>query len=294
MVCHSKHFIAQQFNEEIGVRSCIESLEARIVFDDHTGGLVTGAFPPGGGPGTSSGPPTLHVIPIPSSTSTVSTPVIGTFGGSGKAAHFSLTTAAGTAVAMTLTGGTATVYQDGSGYDLTVTASPGAGAALVVNTRKGDKTVDLNNITVTGTLKSMTAKSASLTGTFAVSGDIGKLNAGAITGTIASAGGLISAITAATLSDATILSGANLSSSGDFYASGSIGSITVTGAITDSLIGAGYNASNNAVLGGESSVIHTIVAKKGADADTRFIAGAFGTAKLPKPVAISTDPRFES
>lgn len=276
------------------MRSCIEALEARIVFDDHTGGLVTGSFPSGGGPGTSSGPPTLHVIPIPSSVSTVTTPVLGTFGGSGKASHFSLTTSTGTAVAMTLTGGTATIYQDGSGYDLTITADPGAGAALTFTTHKGNNTVDLNDLTVTGNLKSMTAKTASLTGTFAVSGTIGKLNAGVITGTIASAGGLISAITAATLTDATILSGANLSTSGDFYAAGSIGSITVTGAVTDSLIGAGYNANNNAVLGGESSVIHTIVVKKGADADTRFIAGAFKTAKLPKPVDISTDPRFES
>jgi hypothetical protein len=194
---------------------------------------------------------------------------------------------------MTLTGGTATVYPDSAGYDLTITASTPA-AALTVTTKKGNNTLELANITVTGSIKSMTAKTANLTGTLAVSGTIGTLVLHAVSGTIASGGGSIAAITAATLTDANILSGANLTSSGDTYSAGSIGSLTVTGAVTDSLIGAGYNASNNAVIGGEASVIHTIVVKQGADANTRFIAGAFGTAKLPKPVNIPSDPRFES
>jgi hypothetical protein len=285
----------QGFFEEIAVRSCIERLEARIVFDDHTGGLVTGSFPPGGSSGGgSSGPPTLHEIPINSSTSSVSTPVLGTFGGRGKAAHYSLTTAAGTAVAMTLTGGTATIYQDNSGYDLVITASTGPGAVLSVTTHKGTNSVELANISVTGSIKSITAKSASLTGAMAVSGTIGTLALGAINGTIGCAGGSIGAITAASLTDANILSGANLSSNGNFYAAGSIGSLTVTGSVTHSLIGAGYNANNNQVLGGTSSVIHTIVVKKTTDSSTQFIAGAFGTAKLPKPIHIATDPRFES
>ena len=143
-----------------------------------------------------------------------------------------------------------------------------------MTTHKGNNTLELSNVSVTGSLKSMTAKTANLTGTLAVSGTIGTLALGAVTGTIAAAGGSIAALTAASLTDANILSGANLSSTGDTYAAGSIGSLTVSGTVTGSLIGAGYNASTTAVLGGESSVIHTIVVKKSVDSTTRFIAGA--------------------
>jgi hypothetical protein len=289
--------IAQWFSKEIDLRSCIERLEARIVFDDHTGGLVTGSFPPGGssgGGGGSSGPPTLHVIPIPASTTNAANPVIGTLGGSGKASHFSFTTAAGTVVAMTLTGGTAIVYQDNPGYQLAITSTSSKGAVFAVTTHKGTNTVDLTGITVTGSLKSMTAKSSSFTGVLAVSGTIGTMALGAVSGTIGSGGGSIAAITAASLTDANILSGANLSTAGDTYSTGNIGSITVTGSVTGSLIGAGFDAATNKVLGGTSSVIRTIVVKGTTDTSTHFIAGAFGTAKLPKPINIASDPRFES
>jgi hypothetical protein len=112
--------------------------------------------------------------------------------------------------------------------------------------------------------------------------------------------GSISSITAASLTDAFVLAGANLGADGeiggndDSYAAGNINTLKVTGAITGATIAAGIAPTNgdfatpSAING---SAIKTITAKS-ADATTRFIASSIKTAKLPKPVKIATDSRF--
>src|SRR5207302_2349934 len=96
----------------------------------------------------------------------------------------------------------------------------------------------------TGGVATFTAKSATLQGTFAAPA-IGKLTLAAVSGgTVASAGAL-AALTATSLSNAFILSGANFGADGvlgggdDSFAGGSIGTVKVKAAIAGSVIAAG-------------------------------------------------------
>ena len=125
------------------------------------------------------------------------------------------------------------------------------------------------------------------------------MNIGNVTGTIAATGSIAS-VTAASLTDAFILAGANLGSSGELgtgdntFAAGNLNTLKVTGAITGSTIAAGIAPTNGdfatpaANYGG---AIKTITAKS-ADSTTRFIASSIKSARLPKPVKLATDPRF--
>ena len=77
-------------------------------------------------------------------------------------------------------------------------------------------------------------------------------------------------------------------------------SLTVRGAITNSVVGAGVNPvdgifgnGNDQIEGGTSSIIKRLAAAS-ADSASRFEAGAFGTVRLPAKVNPATDPRFVS
>src|SRR5439155_19076946 len=133
--------------------------------------------------------------------------------------------------------------------------------------------VALTDVSVAGTLKSMTARSADLSGTLYATCAIGKVLLRNVTGTIASAAGSIGAVQAANMTDALVLSGANFGNDlvrgggDDSYGAGSIASIQVSGAINSSLIGAGLNLKNgtfpdsaNTIVGGPSSTIKSIKA----------------------------------
>ena len=127
-------------------------------------------------------------------------------------------------------------------------------------------------------------------------------------GTIASGAGAIGAIVATSLSGAHILSGAKLGDDGqlggsgtnaDTFVAGTIGSIRVTGTAATSLIAAGLNPfdgiflnGNDTEIGGKKSVIRSIVIQGGVDAATRFVAGAFGSGRIPKQVSTSQDAHF--
>jgi uncharacterized delta-60 repeat protein len=247
-----------------------------------------------GGSGTGA---TVHRLIVPGASPDVSEQVLGTFGQSGKKNIKLVTTLAdGTTVTFTLKGGTATAYLDDNDVRLDIAAS---GGALTITAKGGVGRIDLADVTVTGSLKNVTAKTADLSGTLWTSGTLGTVNIGNVTGTIASTGS-ISSITAASLTDAFILAGANLGSDGeiggndDSYAAGNINTLKVATTITGSTIAAGITPTNgdfatpSANYGG---AIKTITAKT-ADATTRFIAASIKTAKLPKPVKIATDSRF--
>jgi hypothetical protein len=131
---------------------------------------------------------------------------------------------------------------------------------------------------------------------------------GKITGTFASGAPVASLTVAGDVTGATVLSGANLGSDGhlggtgdalDVFTSGSFGKITVGGAAGTSTFGAGLNPVNGAfldgndtVVGGSASVIVSVTVKGSTDASSRFVAGAFGRARLPEAVDPLNDPRF--
>jgi uncharacterized delta-60 repeat protein len=250
-----------------------------------------------GGATASVNSATIHRLIVPGASTDIAETALGTFGQTGKKnVKLVHTLADGTTVTFTLKGGTATAFLVGNDVRLAIAAS---GGALTITAKGGVGRIDLADVTVTGSLKNVTAKTADLSGTLWTSGTLGTVNIGNVTGTIASTGS-ISSITAASLTDAFVLAGANLGADGeiggndDSYAAGNINTLKVTGAITGATIAAGIAPTNgdfatpSAING---SAIKTITAKS-ADATTRFIAASIKTAKLPKPVKIATDSRF--
>ena len=72
----------------------------------------------------------------------------------------------------------------------------------------------------------------------------------------------------------------------------------MTGAITNSVVGAGvdpvdgvFGNGNDTIIGGATSRINTLRAAT-ADSASRFEAGAFGTVRLPQLIDPATDSRF--
>jgi len=269
--------------------------------------------------------------------------LLGSFGiVNGKRTRLTVTDADGTKITFSLTGGTGTAYESGDRITLIIN-DLGKGVVLTITGHGGDGRVSLADVTISGTLRAMTARNSDIFGTLHVTGAIGQLTVGNISGsiwsgasiasltagslsgnvfatgalgrmrftnvsgTIASGSGVIGTLAAASLTNARVLSGANLGADGavggsganaDTYGAGSIGSIKVKGRIITSFIGAGANPvdqtfgnTNDTVVGGPASLIRSISAKS-ADQASRFEAGAFGVVKLPKLVKVLQDSRF--
>jgi len=158
------------------------------------------------------------------------------------------------------------------------------------------------NVNVAGNLSSVTAKTVS--GTIYSAGELHTAKVGVLTGNIVSASEIAS-LSATGMTSAKVLAGVNLGadgllggigSSADAFGAGTIDSLTVTGEIVSSFIGAGVNPvdgifGNGNDISAGTGLIKTISAKS-ADDTTRFETSAFGVAKLPKKVMVATDPRF--
>ena len=222
--------------------------------------------------------------------------MLGTFGTvNGKNQKLTLTTSGGTQATFSLSGGSGTVFRDGEGLHLDVS---GGGARH--RRQGGTGVVMLTDVNVTGSLRSMNARSSDLFGTLSTTGTIGKIALRNVDGIIASAAGSIASVTAASLGNAAILSGANLGTDhviggtgtdADTFAAGSIGTIQIAGPVSSSIIGAGIDISNaqNTVIGGKSSSVRSIFVRGGVDGNTRFVGGAFGSARIPQKVNPATD-----
>jgi uncharacterized delta-60 repeat protein len=216
---------------------------------------------------------------------------LGAFGVSGrKNLKLTFTLANHTKVTLTLTNGAGEAYMASNGLHLVITAAA-KGAALTITARGGAGRVTLGDVTVAGTLRTMAAKTADLAGTLSTTGGLGNISLGhVVAGSIAAVGN-ISSLTLESAASAKILAGANLAANS--FSAGSIRTFKVTGSLTNSTIGAGLNPDANTVTGGSASIIRMITVHS-IDAATRFIAGAFGTASIPKRVKkISADPHFE-
>jgi hypothetical protein len=225
--------------------------------------------------------------------------VLGQFGNVGTTGkRFMLTDDDGTRVTVTLSGGTATVFRNGSAIDLRV-IDAGNGASLRITAVGGNGRLTLGNVDVTGSLRRFTGRTADLAGAFSATGTIRTLALGDVSGKITTAGGDLRSLSVSSLNDALVLSGADLAA--NTFAAGSIGKLRVTGSIMGSLVGAGLDPVNgdfgdddDVAVGGASSAINSITTRGEVDASTRFVAGAFGRARIPKPVDIASDPRFRT
>jgi hypothetical protein len=230
---------------------------------------------------------------------------VGAFGTGAKTLKF--TEADGTQVMFRLNRGHGYLFTDGSGnLELRLSGTTTA-SALSITARNGSRRVSLSNVSVNGSLGSINATSADITGTFALSGDVRRVNVGTVNGGTFSVGGSIGNMIVASLTNAKVLAGATpgpdnaFAGSGDaddVFSSGAINSLVVRGAIASSVVGAGVNPvngvfgdGNDTITGGAASRIGTLRAAT-ADGASHFEAGAFGKVLLPQRVDPSTDSRF--
>lgn len=162
------------------------------------------------------------------------------------------------------------------------------------------------NVIIAGAASSATT--GDLSGLLSIGGDVRTIKLGNVSG-IVNAAGSIRTISALSLKGAQILAGValgsdnavgGLGSAADTYGVGAINSLKVSGAISGAFVGAGVNPvddlfgnGNDTEAGGALSIIKSINARKGADANTRFEAAAIGSAKLPKKVDPTMDSRFK-
>ncbi|HZL35242.1 MAG TPA: hypothetical protein VFC78_08025 [Tepidisphaeraceae bacterium] len=194
-------------------------------------------------------------------------------------------------------------------------------------TSRGDFTVGL--FTSSGALKNA-AIGGTIGDPWLISGSAGNLRIGAVpanfsatvTGKLASltvqhddagtiaAGSFGNILIGGNMTDAKLLAGVNLGTDGqigggslafsqDTYSAGSIDSLQVDGAGTNVFVSAGFQPADglfdNAtgpIIGGSGSAIRRIFFRKGIDAASQFVAGAFGTARIPQPVNPRLDAHF--
>lgn len=225
----------------------------------------------------------------------------------GKQAVASFTLPDKTVVTLKLAGGTGTASEVNGRLDIAITAT-GTGGAFSIHATGGSRLVTLDNVTVTGSIRSMNAPAASIAGTLFVTGSIGTLRLAQVDGTIASGAGSIVSLNASSFTNASIFSGVNLGAddevggtgaNADTYAAGTIGSLDVRGTVADSLIAAGIKPvdgdflnANDTAIDGASSGIGSIIVKGAVDAATHFAAGSFRRARIPLLADTATDPHF--
>ncbi len=173
--------------------------------------------------------------------------------------------------------------------------------------RGGSRRVTLGDVTVAGSLRSFVNRGVDLAGTLSATGAINRLSLGNVTGGTIAAGGSINFVSLLGASDARVLAGANLGADGEFGSSGSdadvfssalIRTFNVAGSLATSVIAAGvdpvdgiYLDSDDQLIGGAASAIRNVTVRA-IDSSTRFIAGGFGIARIPKKATPASDSHF--
>lgn len=225
--------------------------------------------------------------------------LLGEFGNIGGA----LTVAApgGTPVTLSVSHGTGYVFSDGATLDIAL-ASTGSRSIVTIKSRGR---ISLGSVAAPSALSAIIAPLADLTGTLSIVGAVRSISIGNVVGGTIAVNGAITTLSSSGLAGAKVLDGIDLGPDGqlgggdDSYSPGEIGSIRVTGAVTQSFIAVGFapadglfDNTTGSVVGGARSAIRTIVIRGGADAGTHFVAGAFGSARLPARINPATDARF--
>ena len=281
------------------VRKSLSSVQTR------TNRLITGASDQSATEARSS----FSRLIVPGS---ITETVVGTFGavaGQRKPAQFVVP---GTTVKLSLKGG-------GSGQVVTDTAKPGQVKLVLTGTTaksvlsvKGKQRLALSDVAADGPMGKVSAKTGDLAGTLFVNGPVANITLGNVAGSASApatiaASGAIRSLSVLSLSNARVLSGANLGADAlvgggdDTFGAGQIHILKVAGAVAASFVGAGVNAVNgifgdagDTLVGGAASSIDKVTAKGGVDTATLFEAGSFGRIRKlgREKVDPTTDARF--
>jgi uncharacterized delta-60 repeat protein len=237
--------------------------------------------------------------------------IVGSFGqlANGRRRPLRFLEADGTQVTVSLKGGgSAQALYDGTSVDLILSDTTERSKLLIVG-RRGDGRITVRDIRSNGSLGAVSGRTATLSGTMSIDGDLGKANFERITGTLAASGSIGTVGVRGDVSGGRILAGADLGAGGkvggtgtsaDTFAAASIDKITVRGPVSGSVIGAGldpvdgeFNDNDNVVVGGTASVIRSILIRGGVDPSTKVYAGAFGRIRAPGTIDPATSPNFE-
>lgn len=235
--------------------------------------------------------------------------LLGIFGFDGKRQHkIGYVDADGTRVTLNLKGGgAARAFFDGSTIDVVATGT-GPGSVLSVIAKGPHKAVTVRNVQVDGGLRSFNGKTVGLTGTLSVGGDLPRAVLGSLRGTVAAAGSIGKLTVNGDVTGGRVLAGTRAGADGkvggsgagtDAYGSGAIGKLMVKGAVSGSTFGAGLDPVNgrfldndDRVVGVAESVMGSVTVKRGIDASSTFVAGVFGSVRVPERVDPAEDPRF--
>ncbi len=224
------------------------------------------------------------------SLATARTP-IGQFGlVDGKRRKLTFTEPDGTVVTVSLSNGLGQAFSAANGrFDLEVTSSQGK---LAVAARGGNGRAEMHDVRVTGSLKSVVAKTGDVTGVLTGGGMSGITLGSTIGATISTSAPISSINILGVMSSTHVFSGALLGSDGRFggagaatdtaFGAGEIKKFRVGGSITASLIAAGLDPVDNVLLnengiivGGSASRIGSINVRGTVDQGTVFAAGAY-------------------
>lgn len=238
---------------------------------------------------------------------TTTNPPGGTLVGTFSSAPLKYTEPDGTRATFHISKGYGSLFIDSNG-DLELRLSDTTTASVLsITASGGSRRVALASVSDNGSLGSIVATNADVTGMFSVSGSVNHVTLGNLNGGTFAASGAIGTMRVASLTNAFVLSGASpgpqnifgAGVTGTSFAAGSIKSLVVTGAITNSVVGAGvdpvdgvFGNGNDTIIGGATSRINTLRAAT-ADSASRFEAGAFGTVRLPELIDPTTDSRFQ-
>jgi hypothetical protein len=152
----------------------------------------------------------------------------------------------GTHVTVTARGGQGGLIQEGDG-SLTMNINDfGGGLTVTVQTNNG-RPINLDNITVNGTLTNFTAMTANLVGTFQVSGNVNKMTLRQIVGTLGLNGELGTLGVVGTPSIPAVASA--VGTTGTLVATGSILNLKILRAVTDAQILSGVNFGTDGIFG---------------------------------------------
>jgi hypothetical protein len=214
-----------------------------------------------------------------------------------------VTDADGTVATFSLRGaGSARLFQSADRIDVQLSGTTARSSLRVAARGGADGRIALGDVTAAaGPMAAVDAPAADLVGTLSVAGPLSRLTLANVAGGTVAAGGALGRVTVNTLAGAHVLSGAlpATPTRAAAFGPGSIAKLRVRGTVAGSVIGAGLDPVNgqfldadDRVIGGASSVIRSVLVKGGVDEASRFVAGAFKTARLPKRVDPGGDARF--
>ena len=198
--------------------------------------------------------------------------LLGNFGiVNGKRTNLAVTDPDGTRITLSLAGGTGTAYQLNGKLHLVIDDMT-RGVTLAIIGSGGDGRVSLADVQISGTLRTLNARNSDLFGTLHVTGGIGRLTLGKISGTVFS-GDSIAAVNAGDLA-------------GNLYATGAIGrarfaNVSGTIASGSGIIGSVSAQSLDAarILSGADLGADGAPGGTGANADS-YAAGAIGSIRV--------------